>query len=713
MKQPLGGRAKRFSVVAVLFFLTAVALPAQITDLSLDEYYAYPFSAGAEFQTLTPLADYRVEVQATEIAVLGRLPIPGIPWFQPQVRLGTIIVDDIDRSDPDKEDFWDHQHLYGGVGAAAITKISKEFEFGADLFVGLSQGIFPNIDPVSGEPRGNLYFLAGLGGRINLSPTYNIGIEIYPNIKYLHSIGLPDFTRFNGLVFGVGFSATFRIGTDPDSITEFRSIGFSNSSVDTVFAAMQSYYVRNPVGSTTIRNVEEFPITDVAVSFFQENFMDAPTESAVIDVLEPGESVTVDLFAGFNNEVFSTEGVQPLTGEIIVNYVARGRPAEQRHSVSYDLQDRSALTWDDDRKVAAFITPRDGAMQNYASFVRRIIRDAEVDGLNERLQVAMGVYYALKEYGIFYQPDPTSPFTEVQENPFLVDSVSVPRDTLRRISGDCDDLSVLYATLLETVGIPTAIITAPGHVYVAFNTGLSADQYRLVHPNRDMTMIRDDEIWIPVEITLVGIAGFLEAWQTGLDLYRREAARDQAFFYKTAEAQSVYRPVGLVQSDAGIQYGEPENIIADFQTGLDRLVDAVIADYRRQAEESGNRRDYNSLGIAAAQFQRYDLAIDAFEQAFERDRNFVDAKINMGLVYSIKEEFQDALRNFHQAEAILVQRNRLRSRDYVDVVLNIAEAYYSLENYDRARDYFVRLEEADPEVASRNSYLGERAQAAN
>ena len=86
----------------------------------------------------------------------------------------------------------------------------------------------------------------------------------------------------------------------------------------------------------------------------------------------------------------------------------------------------------------------------------------------------------------------------------MVDSISLPRDTLRRITGDCDDLTVLYNSVLEAAGTETGFITVPGHIYAAFNTHIPARKFRDVHPDREMTLNVDGELWIPVEITLVG-----------------------------------------------------------------------------------------------------------------------------------------------------------------------------------------------------------------
>ena len=135
-------------------------------------------------------------------------------------------------------------------------------------------------------------------------------------------------------------------------------------------------------------------------------------------------------------------------------------------------------------------------------------RDAEAPrrGVrHEALQLTMQVYNALRELGLIYQVDPTSPFTQVQENTLLVDSISLPRDTLSRITGDCDDLTVLFCSLLETAGIETGFITVPGHIYLAVNTKEATRNYRNIHPNRDLSLNVDGELWIPVEITLAAL----------------------------------------------------------------------------------------------------------------------------------------------------------------------------------------------------------------
>ena len=91
----------------------------------------------------------------------------------------------------------------------------------------------------------------------------------------------------------------------------------------------------------------------------------------------------------------------------------------------------------------------------------------------------------------------------------VVDSVSLARETLKVRGGDCDDLTVLFCSLLESVSIPTAYILVPGHIYAAFDTGVPAAAWQDVHPERRMTFAFDGSLWVPLEVTLIEKSDFL------------------------------------------------------------------------------------------------------------------------------------------------------------------------------------------------------------
>ena len=108
--------------------------------------------------------------------------------------------------------------------------------------------------------------------------------------------------------------------------------------------------------------------------------------------------------------------------------------------------------------------------------------------------------------------------------------VQFPKQTIELKGGDCDDLSVAYSSLLESVGIQTALVDYKDdgeirHVNVLVNTKLSPSQAKLITKNDSKYFIRkneqeNDEIWIPVETTL--LTDFDEAWSAGVEKFNRE-----------------------------------------------------------------------------------------------------------------------------------------------------------------------------------------------
>ncbi|GAB4147688.1 MAG: hypothetical protein Fur0015_13500 [Ignavibacteriales bacterium] len=120
-----------------------------------------------------------------------------------------------------------------------------------------------------------------------------------------------------------------------------------------------------------------------------------------------------------------------------------------------------------------------------------------------------------------YFSDPRTSFEYVQ----------FPKETLERKGGDCDDLSVAFASLLESVGIETAFVdysSADGvsHVNLLINTKLNSEFSELITLNDKKFYVRtnqngEDEIWIPLEST--NFESFEKAWEIAADKFYTEA----------------------------------------------------------------------------------------------------------------------------------------------------------------------------------------------
>ncbi len=711
-------------------FLTAVymgavysaALFAQSGEtINPNEKYKFPAAAGIEYKGMSPTAelgtDYGGEFLTTDIAFAGYFPLGFFPTVQPFAKIGLVTTNWVEDPEALKTlDKFNNYQIYGQIGAAYRYMLTKQFEVGGLLGFGISELVFNHDLYGDGLDYGQQMFMTDLGATLALNLSYNISLSASPTIRYTTHLGTTA-TQFDGFSTGFSISGSFRVGEDPDAPqAEIRSIKAGNLQFPPVFAPMQSYYSKNPVTTISIKNVEKLKLTDITVSFFQAGFMDTPTKAASIDELAADETVNVPIPAIYNQQVFSTEGITPLTGEIIVEYKNNGRVASQKFPVSYDLYDKESLTWDDNNKVGAFITPADSALRNYSSYVRQICKDYTIDGFSPELQTAMQIFFALGELGILYQKDPTSPFEAAQENPLIVDAISLPRNTMTRATGDCDDLTVLFCSLMEAVGIETAFITIPGHIYAAFKTSTPSRSYKMLNPDRNMTLNIDGELWIPVEITLIGEADFLTAWRTGVEEYTAwDGQPEVRALNRTRKAQEIYRPVVLTEKDLGLQYGDKNVIVKEFKTDLGKAIAAIIDDSEKEAKDNGSKGSYNRLGITCAQLGEYNKAEQAFNSALTIDRNYLPPKINLGNVYFMKGEYQNALRLLHGAENSILESGKTDGSSYSSVLLSISKCYYELENFDKANEYMKTLADVDPEAAAKNSYLatGEAGQRAS
>ncbi|MEJ2193288.1 MAG: transglutaminase domain-containing protein [Ignavibacteriaceae bacterium] len=112
--------------------------------------------------------------------------------------------------------------------------------------------------------------------------------------------------------------------------------------------------------------------------------------------------------------------------------------------------------------------------------------------------------------------------------------VQFPNQTIELKGGDCDDLSVCYSSLLESVGIQTALVDYKSngkirHVNILLNTKLLPNQARIITNNDTKYFVREsidgkDEIWIPVEVT--SLTDFETAWNLGAEKFNKEAINE-------------------------------------------------------------------------------------------------------------------------------------------------------------------------------------------
>jgi len=173
--------------------------------------------------------------------------------------------------------------------------------------------------------------------------------------------------------------------------------------------------------------------------------------------------------------------------------------------------------------AAAFVTPNDPIIQTFISQAKAAIGLKTEDIIPDKVYNAMLLFDTMIASQLKYIPDPNNPFSQMQ-NKQALDHLKYPRETLLQGGGDCDDLAVLYCSLLEAVGIKTKLVDVPQHLFMMFDTAIPPERGYKLSTDKNMYVVDNNSIWIPVEVTELE-KGFIEAWQIAARNYNKWSSR--------------------------------------------------------------------------------------------------------------------------------------------------------------------------------------------
>jgi hypothetical protein len=335
-----------------------------------------------------------------------------------------------------------------------------------------------------------------------------------------------------------------------------------------VFPVSWAWYEHNPIAKVKITNEEPNAITDINLSFYMDSYMGQPWAFASLPRIGAGDTVEVPVTALFNEVLINLIENINAAGVIQIQYRSLGAKKENVSVVQMPIFHRNAFSWEDDRRAAAFVSPRDSSVRIFARYVASAVSDEQLKLNSVKLRdtptnviYATAMFEALRLYGISYVVVPATSYKNLSANEAALDNVSYPYQALYYRGGDCTYLSILYCSLLEALNVETAFITIPGHLYLAFEAGDSNWQAG----NPDIIEL-DGKRWLPVEITVPG-EGFTHAWRIGAGEWRRYG--EEAALYPIREAWELYPPVTVPAStDHPPQMPEAADIVRAMERQL-------------------------------------------------------------------------------------------------------------------------------------------------
>lgn len=491
-------------------------------------------------------------------------------------------------------------------------------------------------------------------------------------IAFTNAVELDD-SQDNRLQVNVAFAAKKKsLEFDPNA----PMIILQDLQLSQVFSAAYKQYANAPVGHITVTNVGESEYKNLKLTFQIKQYMDFPT-SNTIPVLKPRQTLELPLLASFNNKILDIDEDTGIQVEVKLKYYRAGEQDSISITQPMTIYGKNAIVWKNPEMVGSFITPKDETLKN---FVRQAVNSyrPEKGALNDNIVSAMTWFNVLSAYGMNYVVDPNTPFPELTKE--QVDYVQFPRETLRVRSGDCDDLSVLLSAGLENLGIQTALVDIPGHLFLMFNTGLPEKNKGFISLQDELMAVRDGEVWIPLEATMIATS-FSEAWAEGARKYQQAKQANTLHVIPTQRAWKSFRPVTL--APAGYSMSPP--VGAEVSTLISReravlvrkSIDRFVEPYRAALRESPADEDARmQIAIIYAKNGLYEQSFNELDRILQANPGNSAAHNNRGNIYYMQRQYDRALKAYRRAEEF--------DPDDGGIKINLALAHYRLGNFDEA-----------------------------
>ncbi len=400
-----------------------------------------------------------------------------------------------------------------------------------------------------------------------------------------------------------------------------------------LFPALMNVYATNPAGFINVRNTGSVPLNNLKVSAFVRRYMDFASDGDTVATLKPGASAPVEIRTVLNQKLLSLTENTVLQMQLTLSWEEDGRKKSTSITRPVTVYKKSAMSWRDTGMLSCFVLPNDSSVSSFAF--------AAMDGtggtvLSTQVTKAMRIANALGSLPLNYVADPATPLDQVIGNEFAVDTVRFPGETLTLKGGDCDDMTTLFCSLLESTGVPSAFVTVPSHIFAAFDTGLKYNEFwKKLSP--DYTVIEQNgHVWIPVEVTVLN-KGFADAWKTA----SKEIQTEGMELTELSEAWKVYAPVPADGSPASVSVnkatmnkmndGSREVVVRT----MTRLLDEATASKMKAKDLNSAAKLYHSMG-------QDDKAIAVLLKATEQDSSYEAAFANLASLYRKKGDLAKA-----------------------------------------------------------------------
>lgn len=491
----------------------------------------------------------------------------------------------------------------------------------------------------------NIYYRAFADLSFRINPNFTMGLGAgYTNFVFDSKQAL-----FEGLQAGITSKITI------ETKKYHNKIEVDLLQEENIYPLFASLYKENPFAYVYLTNRNNSEIRNLRVSFKADKYTSSAFVCKEIKSLQKNKTVEIPLVADFSTELYQFSENGQFPAQVIIEYSLLGKNYTEIKEVVISSYNRNTFNWSNPDGIVALISPNDGAALELSKTIIGIIRDETHLGISQNLEYSMALFESLNTMGIIYERDLQTPYDEYH---YLedVDYIQFPYQTMTYKAGDCDDLAVLFASMLSSVGIKSVLLFTKDDVICGIDLKISGSAASKQFSSLDRLVNIDDVLYLPVSMKNLG-AGYFAAWNTALEEINASEELDLSVTI-VSDAWESYTPIGLSEK-AVFNLPDEKDLKNRIATAFSKyqknelipVGNNLLKVYKKDPSDANS----NAVGLVYLRLGNYDKSLSWFEKAAVK--NNVAAMANMGQLYLVRNDYENAKKYFEKVLAINPQHS--------------------------------------------------------
>ncbi len=321
----------------------------------------------------------------------------------------------------------------------------------------------------------------------------------------------------------------------------------------------------------------------------------------------------------------------------IISYSFEYQEEIHLHKIKYPLiiHSRNQVDLEDVHVLSSFINPFEPALKNLVQQLKKIpLPSNNTETLRKSQLLPMVIVNYLLSLGFQWS---SGGFRGIDQRELV--KVRFPFQTLKSMTANNTDLTVLTASLLEAAGIKCKLLLSRRHLLLLLNSGSTEFNSHQVSFDRNHFIHMDKIIWIPLELSS-SASSFWDCWMRGARIAAASNLEEMEEV-NVEEGWETYAPLTIDAPIYSIPNINQEKYLATIADNIRRWnqLKSQTLETRLNFLRSHirlNRRNINmqnEMGMLLAKGLRLNQALSTLSAIVERYPNQSYALNNLGNIY--------------------------------------------------------------------------------